>query len=349
MKILHAPTNTGGNPARLSRAEREIGLISDVMVFDSNWLNYPADINLNFNKLNRLQRELVRDKFIINAIRKYDVFNFNFAETLLNFPRLNLYNVDLPILKMFRKKILVIFQGCDMRLKGYSKENFKISACSECIDSRCTEKSDIRKQEKYKKFKKYAKKIYSLNPDLINYYPDAEFLPYAGVDLEEWIPHRFNKNSKIKIIHAPTDRGKKGTRYVEETVEKIKEKGINVELIIVEGLPYEKVKEIYNEADIAVDQLLVGWYGSFAVEMMALEKPVVCYIREEDLKFIPSEMKEDLPVVHSTKDDLFEKLIMLIENSKLRKELGEKGRNFVEKWHNSINIAKKLREEVYIT
>jgi len=109
------------------------------------------------------------------------------------------------------------------------------------------------------------------------------------------------------------------------------------------------VKEIYNEADIAVDQLLVGWYGSFAVEMMALEKPVVCYIREEDLKFIPSEMKEDLPVVHSTKDDLFEKLIMLIENSKLRKELGEKGRNFVEKWHNSINIAKKLKEEVYIT
>jgi len=51
-------------------------------------------------------------------------------------------------------------------------------------------------------------------------------------------------------------------------------------------------------ADLLVDQLLTGWYGAVAVEMMALGKPVVCYLREDDLKFIDSRMRAD-PRAHT--------------------------------------------------
>ena len=30
-----------------------------------------------------------------------------------------------------------------------------------------------------------------------------------------------------------------------------------------------------------VDQLKIGWYGMFAIESMALAKPVVCFLDEE--------------------------------------------------------------------
>ena len=44
----------------------------------------------------------------------------------------------------------------------------------------------------------------------------------------------------------------------------------------------------YRDADIVVDQLLAGWYGGFAVEAMALGKPVIAYLRESDLHHVPA-------------------------------------------------------------
>ena len=347
MNILHSPTTTGGNSCGLSKAEKMLGISSDTMVFTSNWLNYPVDIDLHFEKLNRIQKEIKRNLFILKALFKYDTFNFNFAETLLSYSRFGLNNIDLVLWKITRKNIVFVFQGCDMRLKEYSKANYKYSACSECSVPLCTKESDDAKVKKYNKFRKYARKIYSLNPDLINYYKEAEFLPYASVDMDEWAPVKNRaKNSCINIVHAPTSRDIKGTAYIEEAVRKIKEKH-DIKFIMVENIPHEKVKEIYKEADIAVDQLLAGWYGGFAVEMMALGKPVICYIRNEDLKFIPPGMKDDMPVLNTTKENIYDKLLLLVENEKSRRELGEKGREYVEKWHDPVKIVKRLVQEAY--
>ena len=48
-----------------------------------------------------------------------------------------------------------------------------------------------------------------------------------------------------------------------------------VELDIVEGVPHDEARERYARADIVVDQLNAGWHGVFALEAMALGKPVV--------------------------------------------------------------------------
>lgn len=41
-------------------------------------------------------------------------------------------------------------------------------------------------------------------------------------------------------------------------------------------------------------------------------------------------------------DNLYDNLKLLIENSELRRELGEKGRKYVEEVHDSTKIAKQL-------
>jgi hypothetical protein len=41
--------------------------------------------------------------------------------------------------------------------------------------------------------------------------------------------------------------------------------------------------------------LFAGWYGGLAVELMALGKPVLAYIREEDLSFVDPQMRYELP------------------------------------------------------
>jgi hypothetical protein len=102
--------------------------------------------------------------------------------------------------------------------------------------------------------------------------------------------------------------------------------------------------KLYADADILVDQLLVGWYGGLAVELMALGKPVVAYIREDDMGFIPSAMHADLPVVNATPGSIYNVLRELL--TARRHELGAIGvrsRQYVETWHDPIRVASLLK------
>ena len=51
MKVLHLPTSVGGNSWGLAQAEKEIGLESEVLIIEQNWLKYKCDHNLNLQNI----------------------------------------------------------------------------------------------------------------------------------------------------------------------------------------------------------------------------------------------------------------------------------------------------------
>ena len=346
MRILHCPTSTGGNAWGLSQAERKLGLDSTVLIFQNTWLNYPADINLRLDRSSKLVKYLKMSSFFLEAVRKYDVFHFNFGLSLFFIPRLNLF-LDVPILKHVGKKIVVTYQGCDARQRGFCVNNFPISACMErdCYRDQCNEKTDAKKRRRIALHSTYADRVFALNPDLLHVIPNGEFLPYASVDVREWVPSQEKGDGKnFNIFHAPTNRGAKGTKYILEAVEKLREKHRRIELHLVENLPHAKVKEIMQSADLVIDQLLVGWYGAVAVEAMALGKPVVCYVRGEDLRFIPRRMEEDLPIINANPENLYQVLDRYMDDRKTLSLIGEKSRSYVERYHDPIKIAQQMKE-----
>jgi hypothetical protein len=105
------------------------------------------------------------------------------------------------------------------------------------------------------------------------------------------------------------------------------------------------VRQVLEEADLLVDQLLSGWYGGVAVEMMALGKPVICYLRDKDLDFIGESMRADLPIIRATPKTIYEVLKdYLVRRRPELAEIGARSRTFVEKWHDPISIAGLLSE-----
>ncbi len=148
------------------------------------------------------------------------------------------------------------------------------------------------------------------------------------------------------VLHAPSHRGVKGTRYILDAISRLKKEGISLELILVEGLSHSEVKQVYERADLLIDQLLCGWYGGVAIELMALGKPVICYIRKEDLKFIPEKMRQELPIINATPATVY---TVLKEWLTVRKhellEVGRRSRAYVERWHDPLKIAAKLKGE----
>lgn len=349
LRILHCPADVGGNAWTLSRAERSLGLDSKVMVYQGSWPGYPSDIDLHWGKGSAITNLLKLFAFYLKALVQYDIFHFNFGRSLwpayhrLGFSELD----DLPALRALGKKIVVTFQGCDVRQREFCNLNYPVSACSDehCAGRYCSEIAGTEKQRQAEMFGRYAHKIFTVNPDLLRVLPpQAQFLPYACVDLKQWYPRLKNKSEKFVVLHAPTNRDIKGTKYILKAVAELEKKYKNLQFTLIENEPHEKVQELYLQADIAIDQLLVGWYGRFAVEMMSLGKPVICYIREEDLQFIPSQMAQELPIVNASQATIQQVLERLINDPGNLALIGEKGRAYVEKWHDPIKIAQKMKE-----
>ena len=99
--------------------------------------------------------------------------------------------------------------------------------------------------------------------------------------------------------------------------------------------PQVEAFEIYRQADIVIDQLYIGTYGVFALEAMALGKPVVTYLRPDLKEAFP----KDLPIVSASEATLKEALASLLENPAELGRLGRLGRSYVERYHDYRKIA----------
>lgn len=142
---------------------------------------------------------------------------------------------------------------------------------------------------------------------------------------------------KLLIVHSPSAPVAKGTKYILQAVERLKTK-YDFDFVLVQNIQREKALEIMKKCDIYVDQLILGAHGAAAVEAMAFGKPVVCYINS----VIGRDYPRDLPIVNADPETILEKLEDLICNPAMRREIGIKSREYVEKYHDDRKIAQDL-------
>lgn len=373
IRVLHCPANMGGNVQGLVVAERRAGLASVAVSFERSYLNYASDEVLFNPDDGWLAREAKRWGLLWRAIREFDLIHFNFGRTIMptgeprgqslakkgviserasRLKRLAsrmLHMCDLPILKAAGKGIVVTYQGDDARQGDYCRAHFAISAVQEVEEGYYSPETDAWKRASIATMGRYADRIYAVNPDLLHVLPaGARFIPYANVDPAEWtpdIPGR-DPNRPPVVLHAPSHRGVKGTRFILTALDRLRAEGVKFELVLVERVAHADARRLYGQADLLVDQLLGGWYGGVAVELMALAKPVIAYIREEDLGHIPPEMRAELPVISATPDTIHQVLKewLTVRRAELP-ALGLRSRTFVEKWHNPATIAAMLKAD----
>jgi glycosyltransferase involved in cell wall biosynthesis len=369
MRVLHAPTSTGGNPQALSRALSKLGVESRSLVVSQNYLAYQADIVLHYPGQSMVLRELRRIWAIFKELSWCDVVHYNAGTTIasayaVRFHRRDglsgllrqvyaaylrgLQRVEFAYVKWLGKAVFVTYQGDDARQGDYCRANYAITFANRVGSSYYSEESDAFKRESISYFSKLAHAVYAVNPDLLNVLPEASrFVPYCHLFFDEWVPASVHEhNGPLRILHAPSNRMVKGTDLLLSALEKLKEQGYVFELLLVEGMSNAEARKVYESADILVDQLFAGWYGGLAVELMALGKPVLAYIRDEDLRFIDQEMRQQLPILQTTPDSVLEVLRGVLEMTRPELvALGMRSRAFVERWHDPMRIAAMIKRD----
>lgn len=200
-----------------------------------------------------------------------------------------------------------------------------------------------RRKNRIKKILKYVDGIILHDEELRKHLPDTTVPVYIvplRVNLDKITPvYPEDEVKKPTVVHAPSNRGNKGTEHVLNILKSLEDK---VDFILVEHKTQKEAFEIYRKADIIVDQLLAGTYGVFSIEAMALGKAVLTYVSGEMLQTFP----EELPIVSSDKNTLKQNLEDLICETEKRKNLGIRGREYVEKYHDYKRNALIL-EKIY--
>lgn len=354
MRILHLPTPTGGNAWGLSQGERKIGMESYVLYREQSVFQYPAD-RVIFSKQDEeyyrkrtIQKNFRLFKEFLRILPQFDLFHYNFGSTLFEYSVGNVMLDELVSLRLTGKKIFTTFNGCDIRQRTVSLVRNQNSVCNlNYCNNICNEEP---KRKKIKKFSRYSDHIFALNPDLLWYLPDdkSSFLPYT---IASWynIPdiNRKEVNKKFTIVHSPTNRSIKGTDYLIGAIKELQSLYPDqIELNVIENVNNLDSLQMYINADLVVDQLLVGWYGAFAVEVMKMGKPVVAYIHQDDLDFIPKSMRNDLDssVISLNPSNIFTGLEYYFLNKDELEKKGKNGKKFVEKWHEPKKIAMNLKK-----
>ncbi|HTF35254.1 MAG TPA: hypothetical protein VK714_16340 [Myxococcota bacterium] len=172
------------------------------------------------------------------------------------------------------------------------------------------------------------------------YHWDTLLLAHFSIDTDEWkpaaAPTTTNAVRPLRVLHAPNHRAIKGTEHFVRAVEELRQEGVAIELVIAERVPNERIHELIGQSDVVADQLVIGWYALFALEAMALEKPVLCYIRADLRRFyIDAGLlgEDDLPVVDCSIASVKDVLRRLALARDTLPTLGRRGREFVLRHH----------------
>jgi len=263
----------------------------------------PTEFDVNLNRPDGFLRgQLTQWRALANLLPKTDVFHFYFGLTLV--PK----SVQFPLLRAARRKSVLHYLGSDIRGKPPRELAWGRRADARIVGSY----------------------------DAIRWVPDADVIP-PGIDLKRYMPSPGRGGERPLVVHAPSRKASKGTEFVEAACAQLP-----VDLDVVHGVTHDEAIERYRQADIVVDQLNAGWYGLFAIEAMALGKPVVTFLHDEAVRRTEEAFGVPVPIANASKETLADVLRPLVDDADERRRRGELSRGYVEAVHDDEKIADRL-------
>jgi glycosyltransferase involved in cell wall biosynthesis len=295
----------------------------------------------------------VTSEFIRNLINNDSfifVYSSSFYYSLLYSDRLqSLAGTDLQVLQALNKNIGVIANGDDHRSYTRFVDELEEAGLDTLAESWRKDLADIIEAQGHneeinkmraKMAAKYSNVIFTrrTRAQFLSEY-EPLWVPLNIVDFE------FNnqQSEPPQVIHAPSQRTIKGTRYITEAVRTLKNEGYEFAFELVENVPNYQFRKRLVDSDIVIDQVLLPAYGFLGVESMATGNAV---LSSAGLDF--NRYPDSLPIKPCTPKTVQENLRELLENPKERERRAQQGRSYVEKYHDRQTVAKEMLNKLDI-
>jgi glycosyltransferase involved in cell wall biosynthesis len=335
----------------LARCDRILGISSDSLVYTTYYVTNKFDINLT-----RIQKWIIEKApeyyasfcytVLSIALLRYDIFHLYCDRGLLApTRRMEINPIELDTYTRAKKFLFTYTYGADVRTRDATLALGEFNLCKECpapgVYCQCSpEEGELNTS----RIKNYATKMVAMG-DMLTYVPNPYKLDYWPIDLSmfENVGVQWTVGSPLKIAHIPNHSHFKGTRYFEKAVERLRSEGWEIEILRAEGVPNKKVIEIYSCADVVADQFIAGFHGYAAIEAMALGKPVLCYLRNQEV-VLGGEL---CPIISSDPKQIYDVLLKILSGKIQLSDIGKKSRQYVERYY-SLNAVSERLASMYL-
>jgi hypothetical protein len=331
VRVLITPHDIAGQMGILARGLRAIGIHARSVQFGprSGHLQFELDetIELRGGRAHRLVQSMAAAQ---RLVREYDVLHYFFGRTMV--PR----HLDARLARRLGKPAFVHFRGSDV-----TTVHLRVEASGATVSSRpAPPRATANQVELVSTWRRLANAMLISTPDLWREVPDARWVPQA-IELDAWpyrpLPPR--PGETVVIGHAPTNPAVKGTSIVEHAVDSLRERGVDVVLDLITGVPPGEVCARMERCHLAVDQVVQGAYGNVTIQFMALGRPTLNYLDP-----VYAQRGIEVPTAPATSRSLADDILHLIEAPDAMASLAVRGRRFVESVHSSEVVATQLRD-----
>ena len=256
------------------------------------------------------------------------------------------FSIELWLSRLLRRKLIFLPTGCH---DEESKSVFSLlddgNVCNNCgAWNSC---DDSKNNLNFVRIHRYFDCVIGTGTIDSTQFP-MQHIRYKAIDLEKWHPdievpseHVLPTTKNIRVLHSAylsksnrswQGRNIKGSPSIISAIKRLKNEGYAIDYFFIHNKPSNVMRFYQAQADIVVDQLIYGWWGSTFVETSALGKPVVCYLRNSWKTFFFKVFPEyrTLPVIEANTSTIYSVLKELVENEDLRRIKGIESRQFAE-------------------
>lgn len=335
MRVFQGVTGQAGQPIAIAKGLRALGIDAKAGSIQPHKFGYSSDFQINLEKSDKLESVFAT---AVSLSDRFDVFHFHARSLASEWPQQGYPSLlDLLVLKERDKKIFFHFRGQEIR----SASEFSRLSPYHYVDHPESGKlfrrmPDDAKAASLRFVRAVADGIFVTDPELQTYVPEARIVPRV-LDEADWQVPATAGGPRPLVVHAPSRRGVKGTDSVLQAVQSL-QRSLEFDFQLVEGLPHEEARRVYERADVVVDQLRIGWYGVLATEAMALGKPTIAYIRED----LWQAHGQALPIVNANPDNIAQILEFLIKDADARSHYGMLAREYFMRVHSTEAVCRDL-------
>ncbi len=263
----------------------------------------------------------------------FDIFHFWNKSMYYHLDYSKLTGIDIPLIKARGRRVAYRFTGFDLRLPSWDLERNPHSPFRYGL-------KPIYDEDIVKSFidflGEYVDSFIVQDPEMAQFHPDATVIPRA-LNLTEWGFVGVQPTRRPLVVHAPSNDMAKGTPQILKAVDNLYAKKLDFDFRLIKDMAHAEARALYEQADVIVDQILIGATGVLTLEAWALGKPVVVNLRRD--LFEPFYGTTDLPVVNADPDTIEAALERIIVDFDLRQDLAARGRALVESRHDLSSVV----------
>lgn len=240
---------------------------------------------------------------------------------------------DLRVLQRHRVATALVTHGSDIRLPSLHAELYPYSPFSD-TSWEMTERLERQAQRFLAVVRGFPGPKFVSTPDQLDFVADATWLPTV-VDVDRWAVDRPALQTRRPVVlHAPSNARLKGSEHVEPVARKLADEGL-IHYVRIDGVRHDRMPDLVAQADIVVEQLVLGLYSVAAVEAMAAGRLVLAHVHDRVRRRLPC----PLPVVEATPATLEEVLRAIVSDPDVYMSTARAGVDYSRRVHDGQRSA----------